>query len=479
MTKRRSGRDLVNLVLDDGSFTSWDEPIDRTGVDARYAAEIARATEKSGSDESVITGSGTISGRKVALLVGEFGFLGGSIGGATADRSVSAIRRATADKLPLLAATASGGTRMQEGAATFFEMSTIAKALVAHKAVGLPYLVYLRHPTTGGVFASWGSLGHITAAEPRALIGFLGPKVFEELNGRPFPAGVQVAENLLEHGVVDLIFPHEEIADHMERALSLLQDGPRPAVLRPRPDKGPQDGLETWDSIERTRSASRPGVRELLRHGATDTIRLNGTNEGERCDAIILALTRVDGIPVVLIGQDRFAEAQGEQLNPAGLRTARRGMRLAEEFGLPLISVVDTVGAELSQPAEEGAMAGEIARCLADLSGLKVPNVSVILGQGCGGGALAMLPAHTVIAAEHGWLAPLPPEGASTIVHGDATHAAEMARSQGVAARELQAAGVVDVIVPEHPDAADEPVDFVRAVAAACGAVLREQMSHG
>lgn len=478
MTKRRSGRELVDLVLDEGSFESWDGPVDRSGVEERYAAEIARAAKKSGSDEAVITGSGTIAGRKVALLVGEFGFLGGSIGGATADRIVAAIRQATAKGLPLLAATASGGTRMQEGAATFFEMSTIAKALVAHKAARLPYLVYLRHPTTGGVFASWGSLGHITAAEPKALIGFLGPKVYEELNGRPFPAGVQVAENLLDHGIVDLIFPHEEIADHMARALSLLQDGPGPSTLTVRPDKGAQPGLETWDSIERTRSASRPGVRELLRHGASDTIRLNGTNEGERCDAIILALTRVDGIPVVLIGQDRFAEAGGHELNPAGLRTARRGLRLAEEFGLPLISVVDTVGAELSKAAEEGAMAGEIGRCLAELSGLTVPNVSVILGQGCGGGALAMLPAHTVIAAEHGWLSPLPPEGASTIVYGDASHAAEMARSQGVAARELQAAGVVNTIVPEHPDAADEPVDFVRAVAAACGAALREQMPH-
>ena len=476
MTTRRTGRELITLVLDTDSYESWDEPIDRSGIDQRYAREIARAEEKSGSDEAVITGTGLIDGRKVALIVGEFGFLGGSIGATAADRVVTAVRRATAEGLPLLAATASGGTRMQEGAATFFEMATIAQAITEHKAQGLPYLVYLRHPTTGGVFASWGSLGHITAAEPEALIGFLGPKVYEELHGSAFPIGVQVAENLLERGVIDLIFPHEEIADHMARALSLLQDEPGSSSADLRPDKGAQDGLETWDSIQRTRSASRPGVRELLRHAATDTIRLNGTNEGERDDAIILALTRIDAIPVVLIGQDRFAQAAGHTLGPAGLRTARRGMRLANDLGLPLISVVDTPGAELSKEAEEASMAGEIARCLAELSTMEVPTVSVILGQGCGGGALAMLPAHTVIAAEHGWLAPLAPEGASAIVYGDSEHAAEMARSQGVAARDLQASGLVDVIVPELPDAADEPVDFVNAIAAACGAALREQL---
>lgn len=475
MTKRLSGHGLIELALDSGSFVSWDESIDRTGIDDRYRREIEKAEAKSAHDESIITGAGRMGGRDVAVVVGEFGFLGGSIGAAAAQRIISATHRATAERRPLLAATASGGTRMQEGTAAFYKMAEIARAITEHKEAGLPYLVYLRHPTTGGVFASWGSLGSITAAEPEALVGFLGPRVYEELNGRPFPSGVQTAENLLEHGVVDLIFSPEELRGHVVGALSLLLDGPAASAATVRKDTGPRDGVETWDSILRTRSASRPGVRELLRHAARDTIRINGTNAGERDDSLLLALTRVDEIPCILIGQDRFAQAGGDELGAAALRTARRGMKMANDLRLPLISIIDTPGAELSKAAEESAIAGEIARCLADLSALHVPTVSVILGQGCGGGALAMLPAHTVIAAEHAWLAPLPPEGASVIVHGDATHADEMARSQGVAARDLMAAGIVDVIVPEFPDAADEPVDFVCAVAAACGAALREQ----
>ena len=145
-------------------------------------------------------------------------------------------------------------------------------------------------------------------------------------------------------------------------------------------------------------------------------------------------------------------------------------MELAEELRLPLVTVVDTPGAELSQAAEEGAMAGEIARCIAGLVTLSVPTVSVILGQGCGGGALALLPARTVLATSRGWLSPLPPEGASVIVHGDPSRAAEMAALQKVGALDLLASGDVHGVVPEAEG--DTPETLARAVVAEVAARL-------
>ncbi|WP_331237054.1 carboxyl transferase domain-containing protein, partial [Mycobacterium avium] len=127
--------------------------------------------------------------------------------------------------------------------------------------------------------------------------------------------------------------------------------------------------------------------------------------------------------------------------------------------------------------AEQGGLAGQIAQCLAELVTLDTPTVSVLLGQGSGGPALAMVPADRVLAALHGWLAPLPPEGASAIVFRDTDHAAELAAAQGIRSRDLLASGIVDVIVPEHPDAADEPVEFARRLALAVAAevaALRE-----
>jgi acetyl-CoA carboxylase carboxyl transferase subunit beta len=216
--------------------------------------------------------------------------------------------------------------------------------------------------------------------------------------------------------------------------------------------------------VEHTRDAERTGVRELLKYGAAGTLRLRGTDEGERDDTVLIALTRLDGQPCVLVGQDRSRQTPATPMGPGALREARRAMALAEELRLPLVTVVDTPGAELSREAEEGAIAGEIARCIATLVTMTVPTVSVILGQGCGGGALALLPARTVLAAQRGWLSPLPPEGASVIVHGDVDHAPEMAAAQGVGALSLLAGGDVHGVVPELDE--DTPESLARAVAA-------------
>lgn len=466
-----TSHDLVELVLDPGSVESWDAPIDISDHPETYRRELEAAAERAGTDESVVTGRATMHGRPVAFVVNEFRFLAGSIGRAAAERIVSAVRRATAEGLPILAATSSGGTRMQEGTPAFVRMVDISRAIMDHRAAGLPYLVYLRHPTTGGVFASWGSLGHIRIAEPGALIGFLGPKVYELLNGTPFPAGVQTSDNLVRHGIVDAVVLPEELPTVVDRTLALLVDGPRPRSLEPRQGTV-ERRLGTWESIELTRTAHRAGVREVLRYGSDATVRLQGTGEGERDATMLVAFARLDGQPCVVIGQDRSTQTPERPMGPGALREARRGMELADELGLPLVSFIDTPGAELSASAEQGAIAGEIARCISRMSTMRVPTVSVLLGQGCGGGALALLPADVVVATENAWLSPLPPEGASAIVHGDVEHAAEMAVAQQVGAVELHRHGVVHHLVREYAD--DDPETLARAVAAEVAARLEE-----
>ena len=445
---RISARRLRDTVLDPGSFVSWDaSPVD-THPSPEYAAELAAARAGTGLDESVLTGEGTVFGRRVAVVACEFDFLAGSIGVAAAERITAAIERATALRLPLLASPSSGGTRMQEGTVAFLQMVKIAAAVTLHKRAHLPYLVYLRHPTTGGVFASWGSLGHLTVAEPDALIGFLGPRVYQQLYGEPFPAGVQTAENLRRHGVIDGVLPLDTVRPVLDLALKVVADPPGPAP-QPLP-AGPVPDVPAWTSVQASRRPDRPDVQQLLRHGASERL--------------LLALARFGGQPVVLLGQQRRV---GGLVGPAALREARRGMALAAGLRLPLVLVIDTAGPALSAQAEQGGLAGEIARCLSDLVTLDVPTVSVLLGQGSGGPALAMVPADRVLAALHGWLAPLPPEGASAIVFRDTSHAPELAAAQGIRSADLLGNGIVDVIVPEQPDAADEPVEFCRRLAGA------------
>jgi acyl-CoA carboxylase subunit beta len=312
----------------------------------------------------------------------------------------------------------------------------------------------------------------VTLAEPGALVGFLGPRVYEALYGEQFPPGVQVSENLFAHGLVDAVLLPEALAGLTDRALNVLL-APREGLPEvPELPREPLPDVPAWDSITRSRRDERPGVRRLLRYAATDIVPLNGTGEGERDPGLLLVLARFGGAPCVLLGQDRRRQTRERPMGPAALREARRGMRLARELRLPLVTVIDTPGAALSKDAEEGGMAGEIARTLAELMSLKAPTVSVLLGQGSGGGALALVPADRVVAAQHAWLSPLPPEGASAIVHRDDSRAPEMAQKQGVRSTDLLAAGIVDRIVAEHPDAADEPEDFCRRM----GQVLQHEL---
>jgi acyl-CoA carboxylase subunit beta len=464
---RLGAHDVVATVADPGSWESWDHDPIEVATDRMYADDLARARAKTGLDEAVITGAATIRGRRCAMLLCDFSFLGGSIGIAAGNRLTEAIRQATAEKLPILALPTSGGTRMQEGTTAFVQMVKVTAAVVAHKSAHLPYLVYLRHPTTGGVFASWGSLGQVTFAEPGALIGFLGPRVYEALYGNPFPAGVQTAENLYGRGLIDGVVPVHELADAVHRTLELITHGPPPTAVAAAPDNAASLDIPAWQSVTASRRPDRPGVRELLRYAATDVVALSGTGQGETDPGLLVALTRFGDFSCVLLGHDRHGVSPNAPIGPGALRQARRGMRLAAELDLPLVTVIDTAGAELSQRAEEGGLAGEIARSIADMVALRIPTVAVLLGQGAGGGALALLPADRIVAAQHGWLAPLPPEGASAITYRDTGHAAVMAARQGVRSADLLADGVVDYVIPEYPDAADEPEGFCRRVGAA------------
>ena len=467
-----NARDLLDALLDPGTFRSWDTGPASVRPGPAYAADLAAARKKTGLDESVITGTGLIGGRRVAMAASEFAFLGGSIGVAAGELLTRAVERATAERLPMISLPASGGTRMQEGAAAFLQMVKITAAVTAHKAAHLPYLAYLRHPTTGGVFASWASLGHLTIAEPGALIGFLGPRVYQALNGAPFPEGVQTAENLHAHGLVDAVVAPGELAAFLDRVLTALTPAPRqapaPGEAAAPPESADLAGGPAWESVLRTREASRPGAADLIRAAATDMVPLRTGPLPP--DGLILALARIGGYPCVVIGQDRH------RLGPAGLRLARRGIRLAAELRVPLVTVIDTPGAELSPAAEQDGLAPEIAFCLANLVTHRGPTISLLLGQGTGGAALALLPADRTLAAQHAWLAPLAPEGASAIVYRDSGHAAELAAQQGIRSTDLAALGIVDRVIPEVP-AGTPGGDLGHALRRDLGDALRQELA--
>lgn len=448
--------EVLDCLIDPGSAQPIEVP--RREFSGEYATKLRQAAQRSGVDESVQALFATIDGHRVVVIGGEFEFLAGSIGQQAADTVVAGYRAATRDRLPVVTLPTSGGTRMQEGTAAFFRMTDIARAAGEHLRTGAVRVCWLRNPTSGGVMATWGSYGDVSAAEPGAMLGFLGPRVYEALFNEPFPAGVQTAENLAQVGVIDEVVALPELRGWVSRILSVAcgDDDPRPITT---PVAG--DVVDAWEAITVTRDPQRVGPRAIL-DLLTDRTDLNGSGTGESGSGIQVSLGRLRGRRCLVIAQLRTT------ISPSDLRVAQRGLKLADRIGLPVVSVIDTPGGELSQAAEESAMAGEIARTLQMLTTLSVPSVSCIMGQGCGGAALALIPARTVLCMANAWVSPLPPEGASSILYRSVDRAADMAREQGVGAMSLLQAGVVDAVVAEHPD-------LVSAVSDAVCAALDDQ----
>lgn len=483
-----SARERVALVVDADSFEEWDADVVSDDPlafsDTRpYRDRLAEARSATGLSEAVLTGSARIEGRPLVVVAGEFAFLGGSIGVATAERVARAFERASAERLPLVALTASGGSRMQEGTLAVVGMAKLAAAAGRLRAAGLPYVVCLTHPTLGGVLASWGSLGTVTFALPGALTGFAGPRVVELLTGRPLSSRVQRSETLLAHGLIDGVVAPDALRAAVSRVLAVAADrqgeGAAPVgplsldADPPAPAAGADRPRDAWASLQHVRNRRRPGAGALLDAVAGDVTVLRGARDGQPDDpACFTALARVAGVPAVVIAQRRRGDGAPAVMNASGYRKARRAMALAAELRLPLVTIVDTPGAELSADAERGGLAGEIAGCLMDMAALPVPTVAVLLGEGGSGGALALLVADRVLAAEHASLGVIAPEGASAILYRNLDHTAELAAAQGGASWQLLAAGIADVLVPEPRPAHEEPEAFVSAVGAALSAAL-------
>jgi acetyl-CoA carboxylase carboxyl transferase subunit beta len=228
---RITARERIQLLADPGSFEEQDVALQSTDPlgfrdTKKYRDRLRQAAEKANVGEAVLAGVARIGGLPVVLCAFEFGFLGGSMGSVVGEKLTRAIELAIAKHLPVVIVSASGGARMQEGILSLMQMAKTAAALERLGRERLPYLSVLTDPTTGGVTASFAMLGDVILAEPRALIGFAGPRVIAETLRQPLPEGFQRSEFLLEHGQVDLIVDRRELRETLRRLLAFFADTP-------------------------------------------------------------------------------------------------------------------------------------------------------------------------------------------------------------------------------------------------------------
>ena len=514
---RVSAGNRLRMVVDRKSFRAWDEelaqenPLSYPG----YEEKLRELKSRTHLPEAVVTGSALIGGIPAAVGVCDTRFLMGSMGRQVGEKITRAFERATAERKPVILFCASGGARMQEGLASLMQMAKTAAAVKRHSEAGLLYISVLTDPTTGGVTASFAMLGDVILAEPGALIGFAGPRVIEQTIGQKLPEGFQRAEFLQECGFVDAIVRREELKETLVKLLRLHgygktdagQAAPGQAEKPGKPaedirkadsagtaeDIRKADSAGTAEDIREADSAWTAGARrgghlpsyepeprdawervKLSRMGSRLTsldyigelfqefLELHGDRGSKDDEAVVGGLAFFEGRPVTVIGVQKGKNTKENirrnfgMPSPEGYRKALRLMKEAEKFGRPVICFVDTPGAYCGLEAEERGQGEAIARNLMEMSALRVPVLSIFIGEGGSGGALALAVANQVWMLENATYSILSPEGFASILWKDSRRAREAAGFMGMTADALKKAGFVEEVIPEFGTAKAE-----------------------
>lgn len=467
----------VEMIADEGSFEEWDKEMDFVNpLEFKgYAEKVAGLKERTHLNEAIVTGRVTINGSPAVIGVCDGRFMMASMGHIVGEKIARAVERATSEKLPVIIFACSGGARMQEGIVSLMQMAKTSAALKRHSDAGLLYISVLTDPTTGGVTASFAMLGDIILAEPKALIGFAGPRVIEQTIGQKLPKGFQRAEFLVEHGFVDRIVERGEQKEVLGRILKMhaekgFADTAVKMPYRKNTDPGrSSEELNAWDRVQISRKKNRPVGTDYIDALFEDFMEFHGDRYFKDDHAIVGGIAHFHGMPVTVIAQAKGRTTK-ENLDrnfampsPDGYRKALRLMKQAEKFGRPVICFVDTPGAFCGLEAEERGQGEAIARNLYELSGLKVPVLSVVIGEGGSGGALAMAVADEVWMLENAIYSVLSPEGFASILWKDSKRAAEAAEVMKLTADDLKRLGIVEQVIPEPEEFTKDTMESVTA----------------
>jgi acetyl-CoA carboxylase carboxyl transferase subunit beta len=389
----------------------------------------------------VVAGSARIGGIDVEIAAFDFSFFGGSMGEVTGERLAAAMERAMSREVPFLLRTATGGARMQEGMRSLVQMPKVVSARIALGDAGQPFIAVLGHPTTGGVLASVAALADVTVAEAGATIGFAGPRVAERFTGTPLPDGSHSANSAYAAGLIDELVSSGDAHSYVAGVLKVLgPDGPAP--VDPPPSEDSAD-IDPWDLVQLVRSPGHPKGPDLVRAAADSFVELRGDRSGAEDPAVFAALARVAGRKVLAIALDR-----DHHPGPHGFRKARRCLDIATRLRIPVITLVDTRGADPSAPSEAGGIAWEIARLFEAMLRAPVPILSFVTGEGGSGGALAFATSDKLIAFDRSIFSVIGPEGAAEILWRDGARASEAAAALRLTATDLLNLGIADEVVP-------------------------------
>jgi acyl-CoA carboxylase subunit beta len=465
---RLSAPEWIALLADGDSFEPFPvRPLhaDPIGfVDTLpYHERIRQARLETGLDESVVTGRARIGGRVVVFAVFDFRFFGGSLGVIAGEKIVRALTTAAEEHTPVVMVVSSSGARVQEGLPALYQMPRTAAAVTRLHAACVPFVAVLADPTMGAPYASCANLADVVLAERGALVGFAGPRVVAAVSGRP-TSGVR-AEELYASGAVDAVVPRRDLRDRLALVLPLLQNRTRPSEADSVSLPDPLPPRDRWAQLQSIRDPAWPTGAAWLGLLSERRFEFSGDRVAGDDPALVCALAEIGGTNVLVLAQNRLA---GDGLiGPGGYRKALRALRIAARLRLPVISLVDTSGAVLGPDADRADISYWLAECFAALLELPVPVISLVVGQGSSGGALALAVADRVYMLEQATFAVISPEGAAAILEDDPRTPAELSEALKLTAADAYALGLADRVLPGSNAGRKAQVRQVRRLIAA------------
>jgi len=474
----------LELTVDQGTFEEWDIelPISDPLRFPDYRGKLERDRTKTGMSEAVITGKAKIDGIAVGIGIMDLKFLGGSMGWGVGEKVTRLMERCADEGLPVVIFCATGGARMQESLVSLMQMAKTSGAAGRLAKAGLPYIGVLTHPTYGGVTASYAFLGDIILAEPGAAMGFAGPRVIEVTNIK-MPPGVQTAEFQYEHGMLDMVVPRAEMKETLGRVLTwavgpeqapaeeaeaedaaaeaddapLEEEAPEPIRL---PTHSLKVELSAWERVQLARHADRPLALDYIDAFIDDFVELHGDRRYGDDRAIIAGLGEFEGMPVAVIGQQKgrtSAERLARNFGSAkaeGYRKALRVMQFAAKLNRPILTLIDTKGADCLEEAEARGVSEAIAVNQRDMFSLSVPVVCAVIGEGGSGGAIGLGVGDRVLMQENAYYSVIAPESCAAILWRSPERKEAAAEALKLTAQDAYEIGVATRVVEEPPGGA-------------------------
>ena len=456
-----TARERIELLVDKETFketykyVKTVEPLSFSRRN-RYRKFLEQDQNRTGLTEAAVAGKCRIGDVETMLIVLDFGFMGGTMGSVVGEKVSMAFENAARRGIPAVAVVSGGGVRIQEGVLSLMQMAKTVTAANRLRDGEVPFIVVLANPSTGQAYASFANLADVILAEPGSLIGLSPLRTLREVSKTPLPLDAHTAEAHVGHGLLDNVVDRENLQPRIASILQILTaqkhgKSNHKNLLKSEPEEC--DEVEPWEAMTAARNSERPQASSYFRSILDPFIELRGDRLNSDDRSVVTGIGFMDGLAAVVIRQQRRTLVEGERNHvfPDGLRKAQRLIDLASRFKLPLVTLIDTQGADPGLEAEEQGIGNAIARTLSSMLTVPTPMVSVVIGEGGSEGALALGLSDRILMQQFAIYSPISVNHTLGAAHHDHMLDREAAEALMLTAHDCLELGIADEVVPE-PD---------------------------